>query len=208
MPLNEGTQWSYQSFDKKGKLTSTIDQKISASSNSGSAKQATVQQSIKDNKGKSVNNSEYNITCDGGKISVSIEKMMNQEMMASFEGMEINVDAEDLDYYSNLSVGQSLKDASMTIDVSASGTETPMSFLKLTVYITNRKVETKETITTDAGTFECYKITYDTEMQTIMKIKTKAVEWFCPGVGMVKQETYSKNGKLTGSTKLSSLVKG
>lgn len=124
--------------------------------------------------------------------------------------MDIKVDADQLDYYANLSVGQNLKDATMLIDVAATGAETAMSMsmLKMVVNITNRKVEAKETITITADTFDCYKITYDVEMKTIVKIQAKAVEWFCPGLGMVKQESYNKNGKLTGSSELSELIKG
>jgi hypothetical protein len=210
LPLNEGTQWSYQSFDKKGKLSSTATQKIVATSESGGTVTASIKQELVDDKEKPINTSEYDVSCDGNQINISIEKMMNEEMMASFKGMEVKVDADQLDYYSNPTVGQNLKDATMVIDVATSGTETAMgmSMLKMTVNITNRKVEAKETVTTAAGTFECYKITYDIEMKTIVKVQAKAVEWFCPGVGMVKQESYNKNGKFTGSSELSELIKG
>ncbi len=209
LPLNEGTQWSYQSFDKKGKLSSTSTQKIVSTRESGGEVTATIQQEIIDDKNEVINSSEYDVSCDGNQINISIEKMMNEEMMASFKGMEVKIDADQLDYYSNPTVGQNLKDATMVIDVATSGSEVAMgmSMLKMTVNITNRKVEAKETITTAAGTFECYKITYDIEMKTIVKVQAQAVEWFCPGVGMVKQESYNKKGKLTGSSELSELIK-
>jgi len=35
----------------------------------------------------------------------------------------------------------------------------------------------------------------------------KVTEWFAPGFGVVKSETYARNGKLLGSTQLTSLKK-
>ena len=46
LPLNEGTQWSYQSFDKKGKLSSTATQKIVATSESGGTVTASIKQEL------------------------------------------------------------------------------------------------------------------------------------------------------------------
>lgn len=85
LPLNEGTQWSYQSFDKKGKITSTTTQKIIATKETSDGVIASIQQEIFDNKGKSINTSEYDVSCDGNQINISIEKMMNEEMMANFQ---------------------------------------------------------------------------------------------------------------------------
>lgn len=51
------------------------------------------------------------------------------------------------------------------------------------------QVEAKETITVPAGTFECFRLAYRTcpDHQLI---------WFCPGVGIVKQE-YRHHGTIT-----------
>jgi hypothetical protein len=80
----------------------------------------------------------------------------------------------------------------------------------LSMTVTNRKVEAKETITVPAGTFECYKITGNTHMETAtfglkVPIEMKTIEYFAPGVGLVKSITYNKNDKLQGSTALSKI---
>jgi len=77
----------------------------------------------------------------------------------------------------------------------------------MTVNVSNRKVEAVESLTTPAGTFECYKISYDVATKMMINVKTKGVEWFSKGVGMVKSETYDSAGKLLGSNVLASVKK-
>jgi len=72
----------------------------------------------------------------------------------------------------------------------------------MNVWITNRKVEAIEDITTPAGTFTCYKISSDVETKMMMKISIKSVEWYAKNVGTVRTESYNNNGKLTGYTLL------
>ena len=72
--------------------------------------------------------------------------------------------------------------------------------MKMTVNIMNRKVEGKESVTTSAGTFDCFVISYDHESKMGIKIRGSAKQWYSEGVGMVKQENYNKKGKLMGSS--------
>ena len=82
-----------------------------------------------------------------------------------------------------------------------------MTIMNMSVSITNRKVEAVENITTPAGTFECYKITYDVATKMMINVKMKATEWYAKNVGMVKSESYTSDGKLAGSTLLTGLKK-
>lgn len=69
-----------------------------------------------------------------------------------------------------------------------------------------------EKITTPAGSWDAYKITYNGLFRMQMAgigipMNMQVTEWFVPGFGVVKTETYSKNGKLMGSSLLTSLKK-
>jgi hypothetical protein len=61
-----------------------------------------------------------------------------------------------------------------------------------------------ETIETPAGKFECYKITYLTDMEGMLgKVRTfKTLVWYAKGPGMVRNESYDDKGKMKGSTVL------
>jgi hypothetical protein len=106
-------------------------------------------------------------------------------------------------YPSGLSAGQTLDDASITISAGTGG----VTIMNLTVKIINRKVVGPETVTVPAGTFDCFKITYDMETKMMFKINTSVAEYINMGAGNVKTETFDKKGKLIGSTVLTELKK-
>jgi hypothetical protein len=115
--------------------------------------------------------------------------------------MEVTMDATDLDFPGDLSVGQTLKDGSITIKISSQG----MAMMTMVVKIYDRKVEAIEDITTPAGTFSCYKMTSTIESKTMFTIIAKTTDWMAKNVGSVRSETYDKDGKLTGYMVLTSM---
>jgi hypothetical protein len=129
---------------------------------------------------------------------------MNMSQMTSqFSEMEVSMEGDPLMIPSNLKVGQSLPDATTKIKTGMNG----MSLMTVTLSVTDRKVEGMETITTPAGTFECYKITQTTSMKTIMSKSFTTEEFYAAGVGLVRTNTYKKNGKLESYQELLSLEK-
>ena len=114
-----------------------------------------------------------------------------------------------LEYPAKLSVGDALKDAEFKMDISAKGGVSSNVVFKEE----NRKVAAKENVTSPAGTWEAYVISYDGSMKMKMAgiglpaFTYTAKEWFVPGMDIVKSETYAKNGKLVGSTLLTSYSK-
>jgi hypothetical protein len=106
-------------------------------------------------------------------------------------------------YPAGLSAGQTLPDANITVSASTGG----VSILNLTVIITNRKVVGTESVTVPAGTFECFKITYDVETKMMFKVNATVTEYVNMGVGNVKTETFDKKGKPAGTTQLVELKK-
>jgi hypothetical protein len=80
------------------------------------------------------------------------------------------------------------------------------------INITNRVVASQESVTTAAGTFNCYKITQDFKMENIVMgmtipITMKSIEYYAAGTGMVKSQSFDKNGKLAGYTLLTKITK-
>jgi hypothetical protein len=75
--------------------------------------------------------------------------------------------------------------------------------MKMMAEVTNRKVEAQEDISVKAGTFNCYKFS-STVNGSAMGIKTKTsnIDWYARGIGVVRTESYDKNGKLQSYTEL------
>lgn len=203
--FQEGSEWEYESYNAKGKLAGKSQQKVSEFSNTASGYTATVSSRMFDDKGKEVMKGDMLYKCDNGTMYLDMRNFISAEQMKVFSDYEMKIEATDLEFPSTLSAGTSLKDGNITI--SASGTPFPM---KMTMAVTDRKVEGKESVTTPAGTFDCYKVTststMENQMGMKMTIRTSAVEWIAPKVGMVRSESYDKNGKLAGYTVLSKRI--
>ncbi|MGB5356106.1 MAG: hypothetical protein WBN11_05375, partial [Eudoraea sp.] len=72
----------------------------------------------------------------------------------------------------------------------------------------NRKVEKQENVTTPAGSFDCFVIYSQSNIKAMMINQSFPQRvWFSEGVGMIKQESYKKNGDLLTSTILTKYSK-
>jgi len=203
--LNKGMQ--YQSFSAKDKLTGSNEVIVKKIDNEDGFLVATMMNRAMDQKGKLVNEGEYTVKCSGSTIMVDMKSMVNPQSMAGFEGMDVVIEGADMELPNNLVVGSTLPDARMKMSVMNNG----ITITEMIIEITARKVESKETISVPAGTFECYKITYDTYAETKtmgipIRVKGKSVEYFSKGIGSVKTETLDEKGRSQGYTVLSKIL--
>ena len=200
-PLKEGTKAELTSYDKKGKIAAVVEYTVLNKTQTSEGEVATMKSSIKDDKGKLIAETEYDVTCDGTKISIDYNSMVSPMMMEQFQNMEYDISGVDLEIPNNLSVGQELPDAEMNMKISMSGIN-----MNMDLTITNRKVIGKEDVTTPAGTFSCFVITYDMSTKMGMTQTSNSKQWIAEGVGMVKQEDYQR-GKVSSSSVLTKFSK-
>ncbi len=195
--VEQGSAWTYETHDANGKRTGKNEQTVKAFEKRGNGFTATIASIAYNDKGKELTKGELKMRCDNGIISIDMRKFIPEEQLKALSSYDLKITGDNIETPSNLSVGQTLRDGTITVTVE--GAPMPM---KMTVSVTNRKVEGKETITTPAGTFECYKISSktSTEMQMGMNMTFdfSGTEWITARTGMVKSESFDKNGKLTG----------
>ena len=194
-PMDEGAKFQITNYDKKDKVSGIMDYVVKEVSGNT----ATMFYEMKDEKGKILNSSEYGITCTDEGLKIDFSSLMSPEVMGQYKDMEVEMSGTDLLYPNNLSSGQSLPDANVLMTV-----KMPPMNMKMHMDFINRKVEGKESVSTPAGTFDCYVITYDNESKMGIKIKHSSKLWLSQGFGMVKQETYNKKGKLVSKSVLTS----
>jgi hypothetical protein len=197
------SQLEYKQYDKKGKLTGSSKQKITDFKKTGNGYEVKVAAESFDDKGKSLGNINLTARCENGIFFVDMKNLLGAQTMEAYKDMEMKIEGGNLEMPGNMKAGDMLKNGDMKIAFSSNG----MTMMNMTLTITNRKVEAVENVTTPAGTFECYKITYDAATKMMINVKTKAAEWYSKGVGLVKSETYSTDGKLMGSNVLEGLKK-
>lgn len=202
-PMIEGASFEYTNYDKKGKSDGTASYKVINVSTSGENTSATMAMELNDKRGKEIYKTDYNFTCTGNMVTVDYKSLIPASMLEQYKDMEMDISGTDLELPNNLSVGQQLSDANISMKLSMSGIS-----MNTTIDLVNRKVEKKERVTTSAGTFDCYVIYTDNNIKAMMvKQGFPSRVWFAEGVGMIKQESYNKNGKLIGSTKLMAFSK-
>lgn len=204
-PIVEGTTFQYTNYDKKNKPDGTVDYKVSKVEDVGGATKATMDLRYTDKKGKEILGSNYSFTCTGDGVKIDYSSLMPSQMIEQYKAMNIEMDINgtDIEIPNNLNVGETLNDANVSIKVSMAGIK-----METLVNMINRKVEKRESVTTPAGTFDCYVIYSDNE--TIIMKKSNVFPsrvWLTEGVGMVKQESYNKNGELMSSSLLTEFNK-
>ncbi len=202
--LKEGTKIEMTNYNAKGKVTSTSESLIKSVKPNSTGFEATVDASVKNDKGKVImEGKSYTVKCDNGTIKLDISSMMMGDLSSQMKSMEATISGDGIDYPSTLSEGMELKNGTTEIKMGSNG----MTFMTMKFDIKNRKVEKKESITTSAGTFDCFKITYDMDMKMVLKRSMKTAEWIAPGVGVVKTESYNQKGELESYSELTKFVK-
>lgn len=200
-PLVEGTSLQYTNYDKKGKEDGQMDYKVTNVTESGDTVSATMVLEFSDDKGNTYT-SNYGISCNGNVVRIDFKSLMNEQMMSQFGDVEMDISGTDVELPNDLSVGQALPDSNVNLKMKMAGAVN----MNMNVETINRKVEKKENLTTPAGTFDCYVIYSETRTKMMMGNQTMPSRiWLAEGVGMVKQESYNKSGKLMGSTLLTQL---
>jgi hypothetical protein len=187
-PMEEGTLIELRHYDKKAKVSGTTRQEIIDKQTGGGAVTITIKSTFFDEKGEELMTSDLTMECKDGVFTFDMDH-------------EFTIEGDNLEFPAKMSPGDQLKDGIIKLIVPE------MSMMNMTTKVYNRKVEAIEKVTTEAGTFECYKITYDVFTDAMIDINTKGIEWIANDVGAVRSESYNKNGKLTGYSELIKLEK-
>jgi hypothetical protein len=198
--LTNNTEVEMSVYDKKGNSSGKVVYKVLSSNGT----QAKVTSKVFSEKGKELTSNEATYKCDGNSFSVDMKALLpgDQSKTMEMKDMEVKSNNASINYPTSMSVGAKLPDNEFTADTYMSGTK----IMSMNLKVTDRKVEAKESITTPAGKFECYKITSNQNVKAIFNMSMQTTEWFSPNVGVVKTETYKK-GDLVSSMMITKITK-
>lgn len=149
--------------------------------------------------------------CSGNNLYVDMGAAIKQAMAKAgqdnpqasevADNIEMGFGEGFMDIPKNMYPGQKLKDVNFTMKTKTSNME-----MMIITNLTDRTVGQKVKITTPAGAFECMPITG--VRKTAMKVMgmnrnmgkpTTETDWYAPGIGMVKTESYDAKGKIQSS---------
>jgi len=196
-PMVNGTEIEMTSYDTLNQPGGKSINKISDVKTTADGKTATVQSTYKNKQDVVSGTSSWLVKCTGNSVFVDMQSYIPQQSKNQWKDMTIKAEAGQLEIPQNLSVGMTLKDASVTVTMYKNNVL--YSTMKITIF--NRVVASKESITTPAGTFICYKITQEmkTEMSingNVIPINIKSAEYYAAGTGLVKNEMINEKGRV------------
>lgn len=202
--MRVGNEIEMTIYDRKGDVSGRNVSKVNSLKQLGEALEAHLSTTVYTTKGKEqFSNPDLTVTCSKGAYTVDLRNLVPAESTGSMRNMDMRVSGKGAEYPARLEPGMTLPDAELLAEPASGG----MALFRMTINLKNRKVEGKESVTTPVGAYDCYKITYDANMKMGIGVNYQATEWFAPGVGVVKTETY-RNGKLAGSTLLTKVTPG
>ncbi len=199
--LTEGHSVEYAHYDKKNKLTAHNKQTVKKIVNTPKGIKATINSEYRDEKGKVFSSGDVYVKIENDVYYFDIRNVLDPRTLEVFGENEVEITGKELELPKNISVGQHLPDAEVSIKIKMS--DVPLPPMRIRVY--DREVIGQEKITTSAGTFQCYKIESQMEIKNIITTTVKTKEWVAEGVGVVKSETFNKKGKLLGSMLLNEM---
>ena len=203
--LNEGSSLEYTNYDKKGKAITVGTHKAISVENNGNVFKSQIELDLKNLDKGDTFKMEYDVSCEDGILSIDMSRFFDSSQLMQYEGADFNIDIEGnvLYFPRDLVEGEELNDGNITIKVNKDG----FTFVTMTMDVLNRKVVGKETVTTKAGTFDCFKVSFDFESKFgFIKVRGSAEEWYHDNRVLVKSKSFNKKGKEVGSTELTKIL--
>lgn len=197
-PFEEGVNFTITSYGKKEKVAAIANYTVTNVVDNT----AVISTSLKDDKGEVLNEGSFSIQCENEGVTMDMKSLLNPQMFDQFKDFDTEITGTGIVLPNTLTVGQELPDAAMNMKINMSGIS-----MNMEVEMTDRKVMGQEPVTTPAGTFDCYVITYTSNVKMGMNRTGSSKQWIAKGVGMVKQEDYNKRGKVTSNSLLTAFSK-
>lgn len=199
----QGTKLTYANYDKKGKQTSTTTTEVTSVETKADAVYYRVHQLVSTGKKKNDYESDLLFKCKDNTFYIDMQSILNPEQMAAYEDGTITVTSNNMTIPGDLKPGMELPDGELSMVVHMD----PMT-VTISARAFYRKVEAKEEVTVPAGTFTAYKIKGYMETKfAFMRFAYKLIEWYVPGLGVVKSESFDNKDRKLGSTELVNIEK-
>lgn len=202
-PYGKGEGFEMEARDANGTAAGSVRFTVLDISETGGKRVYTVERELHYDEMDRDLASEYTMTCEGDKMYIDTRAFYNPLGPEVMRGMDAEIESEHLVMPAHLDVGDELPEASMIMTLKQDG----VTFSTMSLRLTGKKVVARETLTVPAGTFDCLKIEGWLNMKTKVMdreitSRTRTVEWYAPGTGMVKSESYDNDGKLSGGVAL------
>lgn len=205
--LLDNTEQVYQVQDARGKALGTVRNRVvslgTEQREQGKKAALTVttvllKSGTYDTRNKLLHQQDLTFRCRQDTSFTDGTAELDPEKLNSFRDRRFAAEPTPLAWPNQPTVGSGLPAGGITVQVSSSAVD----IAKVQGLVRNRRITGTETITTPAGTFQCYKVEAERETATIaradiaMRTVNRVVDYYAPNVGLVKTEVYDKKGRL------------
>ena len=192
-PSEEGMILEYADKNAKGKVTGFVQHQIQKIDKQDDANfSVTYLVSMSDDKHKEIISPMEVIV----KVANGIVYFDGSSAMGKLVE-DLQIKGNGITIPSNIKVGQKLEDFSVSIES-----------ISTTSSCTNVTVAAEESLTTDAGTFDTYRIDMDYSGKALfIQMQGSISQWFTKGIGEVRTINYDKNGKVSTTRELVKLTR-
>ncbi|WP_062053492.1 hypothetical protein [Aquimarina longa] len=191
-PSQEGKKLTIHQYDKRERLEIISQYKVTEVEHTGGQSIITIAMDLTDGRNnKHIISSSFKARCSDKTTRLDPESFIAPGILDQYSDMEYSITGDDISIPNTLEIDQELPDASVYMSVNAG-----IMNINMTTTMSDRKVIAKEYVTTPAGTFDCYILTYTNTLTMGMTKTFYSKQWIAEGVGMVKEETRKTNGNL------------
>lgn len=190
--LQNGRTLTWTDYTKRGDVNGSIVSKTSGVIQKGNMLTATVKTEVFDKRNKSVNTTLSYVKCEAGVLMMDMRFYLPEQQREQFNRPGAQARNVFIDYPLNMKVGDALKGGTFEINLDNNGVKQ-----RLEMIISDRRVSGKESITLQAGTWDCFIISYQVKLNiqtgpVAIPLIFEASEWYAPSFGIVK--TAHKSG--------------
>ncbi|MCS6991421.1 MAG: hypothetical protein NZL95_06115 [Chitinophagales bacterium] len=200
--LRPGSLLEYTLYDEKDKVSGTttyrVERVVTVRDTVVAVTDVTIGRGRNDNKPLRFS---VPIKCHGDVIYYSMRGLMPVPEVPVSGDMRMEVRGGELGYPASLQVGQRLPDAEMEIIFYVND----VALISQKQVVTDRVVEGRASVTTEAGTFDCFKITFTTEFTGWGMQRMRSELWYAPKVGTVKMMQYNKKNDIESRMELTGI---
>lgn len=200
-PYKQGMYMEYTNYNKKGKSKSVEKHTIEAVDSKGGNLVIHIKTSVIEGK-NNASAQKYVLQCNNGNFKVDMANYASHQSENQEGSISVEAVGDFIEFPSGMTAGMMLADGNIDIQIG----EGDSSLAIANMSVLNRKVLGKDNLTTPAGTFKGYKISFDYLFDMgIIKVRGSGVEWYVDGIGIIRTESYSKKGKLRWSRELTKI---
>lgn len=207
--LQQGKTIEVTIYNKKGEPNGRQVYTVSNVANSGGVMTGTLSTQSFDKKERPTTSSSNTIKCTGGVLQMDMKLMLPDGPPGRFSNAQVSGNGGILEYPSGMKAGDTLKSGNMVLNTNSSNNgggppgappgppPPPNPFgggSTLTMWVYDRKVLGQESLTTNAGTWNCIKISFKSKVSFKTgpfpaNVNIEGTEWYAPGVGIIKTQT-------------------